>query len=493
MRFNSIRFKVNVLYSAILCLILLVFSVGVYQSLRRVLYQNLDGTLRIKADEIADILRAYEQIQQIERTNPLAAVLGMLEHEGVVQDESVIIDDLWKSTVERLDLKDDYINILNASGRAILTSRNFSASLQALFIQSIPFSTEKVVFSDLGAGQLRFRCISLPVVYHNTHLVIRVATSLGPIAGVLKKELIFMGLAIVGILALTSFIGTIFVRNTLKPVVAITNLANSITDKNLHRRIQEKEPDEEMKLLVSSLNMMIERLEKSFHHINDFSSHVAHELKTPLAIIRGELELALIQERSPEEYKRAVSDCLKEIDRMIRIVKDLLLLSKLDYRPEVFKFETLAFSEFIKEIYEHSKVLASQKEIEVEYRSSPEDMLIHGDKVHLRRLFLNIIHNAVKFAPRGRGRISIEVVKRDSAVHVNIQDNGVGITKDNLPKIFNKFFRADKSEEQTDTGAGLGLSISMAIARAHGGDIRVASDEGRGATFTVILPLALPH
>ena len=242
-----------------------------------------------------------------------------------------------------------------------------------------------------------------------------------------------------------------------------------------------------MKQLIMSFNAMIERLEKSFEHINEFNSYVAHELKTPLAIVKGELELAVEQALDKDENPKILLDCLEEIDRMIKITKDLLLLTKLDYKPQVFKFERIDFNEFLEEICEHSRILGSERQIQLTSDHLQGRWAVQGDKVHLRRLFLNIVTNAIKFTPAG-GRIHVSVREDRSNLCVDITDSGHGISPEDQKKIFDKFFRADKGEDSQAPGSGLGLSIALSIAKAHQGDIQVKSKLNEGTTFTVILP-----
>ena len=148
------------------------------------------------------------------------------------------------------------------------------------------------------------------------------------------------------------FFGRVFASRILRPIVEITKTAKKITHEDLHSRVEAKHVDEEMKYLVDAFNDMISRLEQSFRYIAEFSSHVAHDLKTPLAIIRGESDIALRKDRTPEEYKRAIMVVLGESERMLRVIEDLLLLTRLDYRPEIFKFERINLAEFLWEISE---------------------------------------------------------------------------------------------------------------------------------------------
>ncbi|HDZ76653.1 MAG TPA: HAMP domain-containing protein [Candidatus Omnitrophica bacterium] len=489
MQFNSIRFKASVFYSTILAVILVVFGTIIYISTSYILYRDLNHDLKIKAEEISTILHVYEEVRQFE-SHPSGYTLGIFRKgESGSINEKAIIDDLWRKEFNLLNLKNDYINVVNINGVFLLTSNNFTEDIASLFREQFPFSLEKTVYKSVVAGKIKLQVINLPVSYYSSRLAIQVATPLEPVTKELGSILFFIIISALSLLILTSFAGGILTRAILQPVMDVSNLADKITHKDLTLRVQEQQTDEEMRHLVSSFNAMIGRLEKSFSHINEFSSYVAHELKTPLAIIKGEMELALRQERNSEEYKNVLEGCLEETDRIIRIIRDLHLLAKLDYKPDIFKFEKFNIVQFLNEIYEHSKVLSSSKNIEVKLNVPKKDIFINGDTIHLRRLFLNLINNAVKFTPQ-KGEIDISIAIKDSNVCIDITDTGEGISEENLPKIFDKFYRIHKEELASESGTGLGLNIALTIARVHNGDIKVKSRLRQGTTFTVVLPLA---
>ncbi|VAW13483.1 hypothetical protein MNBD_BACTEROID05-780, partial [hydrothermal vent metagenome] len=325
--------------------------------------------------------------------------------------------------------------------------------------------------------------------FRTAKVIIQVGTLTDPVQKILHRLLTFILIIIITVVVLTSFVGQVFAQKVLKPVVTVSQMADNITYQGLSNRIIEKQNDVEMQKLVDSFNGMINRLDKSFTHINEFSSHVAHELKTPLAIMRGETELALDQEIDSNEYKKVLANNLDEIDRMIKIVKDLLLLAKLDYKPEIFKFQKFNLSSFFTDLYEHSKVLASSKSIHMDLKIVEDNIYVNGDKIHLRRLFLNLINNAVLYTPSS-GKIDLLVYKKDSKVFMDVKDSGEGISSENIDKIFDKFYRVPKEADTKESGSGLGLNIAQSIAKAHKGVITVQSQPGKGTTFTVTLPLA---
>ncbi len=488
MQINSIRFKTSVLFTFILFLILTVYSSVLYYATYKILYHDIDEDLKVKAEEISSIMNAYMKLKEIER-HPIGFFSEIITSERVGINKRAIIDELWYNQVKTLNLKNDYIHIINAKGQSIIVSENLKGEVESLLKKVIPLSFKQIIYQNFKIKSSEYRAISLPVNYNNQpYIVIQVATSLVPAIHVLNGLVLFMIISICSTLLVTSFLGVFFVKRILKPVRNITDIANSISHRDLHVRIERKHLDQEMKYLVDSLNTMLERLEKSFEHISEFSSHVAHELKTPLAIVRGEIELAMNEDRDPQEYKRVLQVSLEEINRLIKIIKDLLLLAKFDYKPDIFNFETLSINTFLGEIYEHSKILAAEKQIEVSYESTANEAYIQGDKVHLRRLFLNLVHNAVKFTPT-LGQISISVKVQSKFVVVSITDTGIGISDEDLKKIFTKFFRVHKDESHPEFGSGLGLSIAQSIAKAHHGDISVESELSKGSTFIVTLPL----
>ena len=485
MKLNSIRFKASILYTLILCIILVAFSGSLFYVTRQILYRDLDEILTLKATKIADILTSYEDLKKT--SPPPNALLNKLF--GIDYRMRMIIDDLWRSDIKALGLKKDYTYVLNSNGRVIIKSGNLNNNIAALFQSQFPFDLTNRFFKDVKGKHHRFRAINFPFSYKGKYIfVIQVATPLDSVIKLLTKLLYFIGASVFFILALTSFLGSFFARRILKPVLNITNIADDISHTDLNLRIEETEVDEEMKHLIRSFNAMIDRLEKSFEHINEFSSHVAHELKTPIAIIKGEIELCLSETRDIPEYKRVMIVSLEEIDRLVKIIKDLLLLARLDYNPEVFEFETFNLIEFLEEIFSHSKILAMEKKIEIGLDVPPEPRMIEGDKIHLNRLLFNLINNAIKFTPRG-GKIIISLSVQGDSACIAISDSGIGIAQKDLSNIFNKFFRSHQYDPDSPPGSGLGLNIAQSIARAHHGTIEVESSPSKGATFRVVLPL----
>jgi signal transduction histidine kinase len=237
--------------------------------------------------------------------------------------------------------------------------------------------------------------------------------------------------------------------------------------------------------LADTFNEMLARLEKAFSSQQQFIQDISHELKTPLTVLRGELEVTLKKSRSAEEYAVVLRSCLEEIDKIRRIVENLLILAKLDTKGAPAETKPVDLCALLDKVTEHLKVLAEQKSIALN-TVAPESVSMKGHETQLRRLFVNLVDNAIKYTPP-KGKVVVSLKKDNDLAVAEISDTGQGIPADELPYIFDRFYRVDKA--RTSEGFGLGLSIARSIAQAHKGDIKVRSHEGLGTTFTVFLPL----
>ncbi|MCB9757950.1 MAG: HAMP domain-containing protein [Candidatus Omnitrophica bacterium] len=488
MKINSIRFKVSVLFSGFLLLILAVFSMYEFYTIRQTLYDEIKDDLVLKVKHIDNFIDAYGIVSQMESSS--ASIMNRLFNSNEVTDyEKKVIDQLWMKDSQSMGLQKDYYRILSLDGKVILNSINMTDEIQKALSVQFPALTTQTSFKNLSINGAHYYGTNYLISFgeHNP-LILQLVTSLSSLEKILAKQFDSMISGIALILLLTIFMGTWLTRRILKPVTDVTKTANEISQVNLSQRILVKELDQEMELLVGSFNNMIDRLERSFAYVNEFNSHIAHELKTPLAIMKGEFELAIGSTNSKEENQRVMRDSLDEVNRLIKLIKDLLLLAKFEYKASIFKMEEMNFNDFLEDIYQHSKILIVGRNISLQL--APFNQLIHikGDSVHLRRVFINLIHNAIKFTPDG-GQVKIfsKVVKQK--VFVSVEDTGIGIPLDQQSRIFEKFFRIRQITQEETESNGLGLSMARAIVRAHGGDITFESEVNKGSIFTVDLPL----
>jgi two-component system heavy metal sensor histidine kinase CusS len=490
MKINSIRFKVSILFSGFLLLILAVFSAYEFYTIRQTLYGEIKDDLILKAKHIDNFIDAYGLVSQMESSS--SSIMNRLFNSNEVTDyEKKVIDQLWMKDSQSMGLQKDYYRILNLDGKVILNSVNMSEDIQKTLGIQFPTLTTQTSFKNLRINGAHYYGTNYLINFgeHNP-LILQLVTSLSSLDKILAKQFDSMISGIVLILLLTIFMGTWLTRRILKPVIDVTKAANEISQVNLNQRILVKELDQEMELLVGSFNNMIDRLEKSFAYVNEFNSHIAHELKTPLAIMKGEFELAIGSANTKEESQRVMSDSLDEVNRLIKLIKDLLLLAKFEYKASIFKMEEMNFNDFLEDIYQHSKILTVGRNISLQLVPFKQPIHIHGDNVHLRRVFINLIHNAIKFTPNG-GQVKIFTRVIKQKVFISVEDAGIGIALDQQPRIFEKFFRIRQVKQEESESNGLGLSMARAIARAHGGDITFKSVVNKGSVFTVVLPLVV--
>ncbi len=276
-------------------------------------------------------------------------------------------------------------------------------------------------------------------------------------------------------------------RRALAPVSALTAVASQLHERNLGERLPRTGNHDELDQLTAVFNSMTERLELSFNRIREFTLHASHELKTPLTVMRGELELALEENPDPLLRERLLSQ-IDEIARLTNIVDGLTLLTKADAGQVVLQRETLTLEELLTDCLADAQILARPYQVEVQLtRCDP--MSLPGDRHRLRQLLLNLTDNAIKYNHPG-GTVSLALTAAGGAAEITISNSGPGIPPEILPRVFDRFFRGDPAHSPTADGCGLGLSIAQWIVKAHAGSIGITSQPGGLTIVTVHLPVA---
>ena len=244
----------------------------------------------------------------------------------------------------------------------------------------------------------------------------------------------------------------------------------------------------EAQTLARNYNALMARLADNLLRARQFAANVTHELRTPLTILRGETELALRNGRNPEQLRQVLESNLEEISRMSYLIEDLLLLSKTDLGEIPLKMEALDLTGLILELHHQAQLLAEAKHISVKCQVPEQQIVIHADSLRLRQVLLNLLTNAIKYTP-AEGEVSISLEPDTEKIEIVINDTGIGIGGEHLEKIFERFYRVNKTHNRNDGGSGLGLAIVRWIVDAHGGTVKVSSIPGQGSKFTVSLPL----
>jgi heavy metal sensor kinase len=460
-----IKWRLTLWYSGILALILIVFACGVYVYFENSLQRSIDTKIR----SIGEVLSS----SMTEERNT-----------GIFANFERYLDRvLGKKPKGKL------VQILDTSGR-------IGARMNDIEGQTFPTSYNtleralkgETIYETLERVKPRLRVVTIPIFANNkVTSVVQVGTSLEDFDETMRKLLLIVVISIPTAIGVTIVGGYFMAKKALKPVDQIRRTAVKISSSYLDERIDVGKRRDELGRLAETFNAMIRRLKESFQRINQFSIDVSHELKTPLTILKGETEITLRKDRDSGEYKQLLMSNLEEIDRMTRIIDDLLLLSKADTNNVQLNIEDVALRDLVIGVCMDMKISAENKGVELEVKEI-DDVRLKGDELKLRRMLWNIVENGIKYTPKG-GTVTVSsYLNGNGSVHIGVRDNGIGISTDDVAYIFERFYRADRSRKR-ESGSGLGLSISKWIAEMHRGRIDVKSELTKGSVFTVELPI----
>ena len=304
--------------------------------------------------------------------------------------------------------------------------------------------------------------------------------------GVVEHRLgasILVGLPVLLIVAAAG--GYVLVQRALSPVEGMITAAEALTFNSPRKRLPLAGTEDRIDALGRTLNRMLDRLDGSYQHASRFSADAAHELRTPLAIMRGELDL-LATEDLPEEMMGAIGNILVEAERLSQIVESLISLAQMDSVAGKRAHLAVDLYALAAETIDQMRLLAVDKDITIGGPSGTHAMAA-GDHDRLKQVLVNLLDNAIKYTPSG-GRITVDIGETSDLAVLAVRDTGIGIDADSLPLVFDRFFRA--TTDRGEIGAGLGLAIVKSICNAHGGAVSVESSAGAGSVFKVTLPQA---
>jgi len=341
---------------------------------------------------------------------------------------------------------------------------------------------------DMGASKdMNMRFLTRSVKSEKILLyIIRVGSPLITLKSSLNILRLILFLLLPLTVVLTGIMGAFFAQITLRPVNQMITTIHHITAENLNLRLDVPNTKDEIKKLADTFNDMLDRLDKSFSSQRRLIEDLSHEIKTPLAIIKGEIEVAMKKERNPEEYKEILLSNLEEINRIAKIAENLLLISRFESKVEKINIQEINLNTLLNGIIDDIKILAEEKNISINNFISKE-IVINGDFNQIKGLFLNLLDNAIKYT-KSNGIISINLSKINNFAKIEINDTGIGIPEDDLPYIFDRFYRAIKSNNK-EKGFGLGLSIAKSIVDIHHGKIEISSKINKGTSISIYLPI----
>ena len=472
--FSSVRVRLTLWYTAVLACALVALALATYFVLRRNSAHVTDAAIVELAESFLTTVNA--------ETRDTPAPAGLKE--GI------------QEAIEEHKYRDTVFVVFNAEGGVVNSSdSDLTPAIMAKLFDDSP---------DRGIHDARpFRTIRLRDQSYRSYVrhfvvggaacTLLVLQSLHRQEGFLKSVLSAFALAIPLAIGLASGGGYFLARRSLSPVVEMSKQAGRIGADNLHERLKVTNPQDELGHLAQSFNSLLDRLDQSFEQERRFMADASHELRTPVAILCGEADVALSQSgRSPEDYRESLDILRTEAKRLKHIVEDLFTLARADAGQYPLTLSDFYLDELIAECSRSVRTLAAAKQIMLRCVTGIE-MPIRADEGLLRRMVVNLLDNAIKYTSSG-GDVSVTWDLQNSLYRIIVSDTGQGIPSLLQPRIFERFFRADKvrarSESDDGGGAGLGLSICRWIVQAHGGRLELTGSDERGSTFTVFLPAA---
>ena len=459
----SIRTRLTLWYSGVLLAILVTISVLSYSWLRLGLLQDLDASLLTVAQVVRDT--------------------G--SQERAAGDQEALLRELLGP-----ELYDKFFQLLDPDGRPRATppprrptALPLSPAARARAARG-QNTFETVALTDSEP----VRVLTMPIVSQGRVVeIVQVGMLLRRARATLDRYVDTLTVLIPLGVGLAALGGAIIARVALRPLDRMTRTARRISAEDLSQRVERPRTGDELDRLAETMNDMLGRLEQAFAQSRRFAADAAHELRTPLATLRGTIEVALRGDRSPDEYRQVLASSLEEAERLIRLSEDLLLFSRALAAPEPGR-ALVDLEALLLDVFDVGARLGQAAGVSVRIETAAP-ALVQGDATALRRALLNLVENAVKYTPGG-GKVELSLVAGDGTAMLAVSDTGIGVDAADAEAIFEPFVRLDAARSRDTGGAGLGLAIARSIIVAHRGTISVESRPGSGSCFSIRLPLA---
>jgi len=454
--FSSLRFRITAWYTAFFSLLFVAFAVFLYQVLARSALSRLDETLRSESATLATVFG-----DELEEAHGDAAEAARI-------------------TITEVRLAAGHLAIY--ADRGLVAS---SAPLSAAERAGMPPPSATVIALP-HLGRHGSRAVSSGLERDGHHFLLVVTAPLDTLAADLAAVRRILWFALPPLVALAALGGWWVASRNVAPLGWMAEQASAISGSNLDKRLEIGRAARELTVLAASFNELLARIDQSFDSMRRFVADASHEMRTPIAVVRGEAEVALSLDRTPAEYQASLGLILDESRRLSRLVDDLLQLARADAGHVKLRNDEFYLNDLVAECCRSLHSLAAARRIDLECRPSA-DAAFRGDPELLRRLVVNLLDNAIRYTePGGKAEAAVDAAGPD--LRIVVSDNGPGIPPDAAPYVFDRFYRADKARERERGGSGLGLAIVKWIAESHGGAVSFASQPGEGTTFTVSLP-----
>lgn len=456
----SIGSRLTLWYLAIFTLAQLIFGAGMWVLLRHHLYDLVDDGLESQVEDLQNFMEAQKKNASIAKLQEEVSEAYLLEHSG------------------------DYLEIY-ADNEALIYR---SAFLSKHPVKLAPGRGNGRVTHNLWIDGQPFR-FTLATLSANGHVF--TATIGVPTDDEVETLNLFRSylLMFAPLILLAAAGGGYWLsRRALSPVDALVRTAREIGGANLSGRVEKINTGDELQRLSDTLNEMLDRIEKAFLRIAQFTADASHELRTPVSLIRTEAELALRRSRGEAEYKESLRHILLESERTTSLIEQLLSLARADSGRETLNMQPVNLSETLRGIVEGWQHVATIRGLQFSVNFEAAEAYVMGDEMALRRLAGILLDNAFKYTP-APGRICLTLERTPQNLVIKVEDSGVGVAAEEQAKIFERFYRADKARSRGQGGAGLGLAIAQWIVAQHRGSIRVESQPSFGSIFIVELPM----
>ncbi len=408
----------------------------------------------------------------------------------------------WNALREEIELESSarqyqrfYIRLLDGRRHALLTTPGMAEEIDLSRLSTEVRNRGSSGFEIIGKHGTTFRVASAvtPVGRAATSEdVVQIAVDVSQEKELLAGYRHWFWTILLAACAFLPLIGYRIARQGIRPVEEMAATARRISSLNLRERIQPEGYPFELAALAATFNKMLDGLEDSFERISRFSADIAHDLRTPVNNIRGEAEVALARARSVDEYREVLGSCLEEAVRLSNLIGDLLFLARAESPLALLRRERTDVAQLLGRVREYYEASAADAGVSLTTSCPSEPVIAAIDKSMMERALSNLVSNAVAHTPSG-GSIVMSANTDRSHLHIEVEDTGIGIPPEALPRVFDRFFRIDASRSQMFGGTGLGLAIVQSITLLHGGHVHIASEPGERTCVTLRMPVSAPN
>ncbi len=461
----SLRNRIAFYYTITTAFLIAMVFTSIYFMVEKVVYKQFDEEINNEVEEILS-----------------DSHISTHDFKGFANLKNIDTDDNDKNS-KKINVDTDFVELVNSSGEIM----NKSASLSWCALAFNPNQLGKTYFNSNFGGSM-VRQAQVPLINNKGitegYLIVAVPVKNAIIVLNDLRDIFFFSFPVI---IFTLFVLTrLIAGKSIRPIEKVISTAEQMSQTNLDQRMPMPYHHDELYRLSSTMNALLERMQDAFQREKDFTANASHELKTPLAIVKGTLEVLVRKPREREYYETKIQFCLKELNRMARLIDQLLMLARYESSKINTNIETIALSRHIDNVIERVRPSAFAKSISITVDHA-ENALVAADPGMLDMMVENILSNAIKYSPKGSS-IGVVIKHIADTIVCSISDQGIGIPEEKLNAVFDRFFRVDESRNSGTGGFGLGLSIVKKLADLQKIKVSVSSKENKGTTFTLILP-----